>query len=166
MNGLVLTVKGIAEKVRGKVFGDEEIEIRGVNSLLEASRGDLSFFADRRYARSLRKTQASALLVTGPTDLYPGPQIVVGNPLLAYAQVAQLFSPPLTRFPGISPEAVVCEGSKIGADVSIYPFVYVGEAAEIGDEATLFPGVFVGERAKIGSRTILQPNVTIMPDSI
>ncbi len=166
MNGFILTVKEIAERVRGEVFGDGDIEIRGVNSLVEACRGDVSFYADRRYAKELGTTRASALLVADRSDLYHGPQIVVGNPLLAYAQVARLFSPPPTRFPGISPEAIIGEGAKIGADVSIYPFVYVGETAEIGDGATLFPGVFVGERVKIGSKTVLQPNVTVMPDSI
>jgi UDP-3-O-[3-hydroxymyristoyl] glucosamine N-acyltransferase len=166
MNDLVLTVKEIAERVRGTLVGDGDIAIRGVNSLVEACQGDVSFFADRRYAKDLGKTRASALLVTAASDLYHGPQIVVGNPLLAYARVAQLFSPPPTRFPGISPEAFIGEDSKIGVDVSIYPFVYVGEEVEIGDGVTLFSGVFVGERAKIGNKTVLQPNVTVMPDSI
>ena len=166
MNDLVLTVKEIAERVRGELVGDGDVGIRGANSLGEACRGDVSFFADRRYAKELGKTEASALLVAAVSDLYHGPQIVVGNPLLAYARVAHLFTPPLRRFPGISPEAVIGEGTKIGTDVSIYPFVYVGDAAEIGDGTTLFPGVFVGERVKIGSKTVLQPNVTVMPDSI
>ena len=166
MNDVILTVREIAERVRGKVVGDGNIEIRGVNSLVEACQGDVSFFADRRYAKDLGKTRASALLIAAVSDHYHGPQIVVGNPLLAYARVAQLFSPPLTRFPGISPEAVIGEGAKIGTDVSIYPFVYVGDGAEIGDGTTLFPGVFVGERVRIGNKTVLQPNVTVMPDSI
>jgi UDP-3-O-[3-hydroxymyristoyl] glucosamine N-acyltransferase len=166
MSDLVLTVKEIAERLRGELLGDGDVDIRGVNSLGEACRGDISFFADRRYAKALGKTEASALLVAAANDLYPGPQIVVGNPLLAYAQVAHLFSPPLARFPGVSPEAVIGEGTKIGSDVSIYPFVYVGDSAEIGDGATLFPGVFVGERVKIGTKTVLEPNVTVMPDSV
>jgi UDP-3-O-[3-hydroxymyristoyl] glucosamine N-acyltransferase len=166
MSHLVLTVKEIAERVRGELVGDGDVEIRGVNSLGEACQGDISFFADRRYAKELGKTRASALLVAAVSDLYHGPQIVVGNPLLAYAHVAQLFTPPLPRFRGISPEAVIGEGTKIGTDVSIYPFVYVGDGAEIGDGATLFPGVFVGEKVKIGSKTVLQPNVTVMPDSV
>jgi UDP-3-O-[3-hydroxymyristoyl] glucosamine N-acyltransferase len=94
--------------------------------------------------------------------LFKGPQVLVPNVELAYAKVAALFAPPISRHSGISQEAVVHEQSHIGKDVSIYPLVYVGRGAEIGDGATLFPGVFVGAGVKIGRRCLIYPNVTIM----
>jgi len=159
---LALTLKEIADIIGGNVLGDDQVLITGINSLDEASEGEISFFADPRFQDSLIKTKASALLVSKMTDIYEGPQVIVSNPMLSYAKVATLFSSPLPRFPGVSDKAFVHESSRIGKDVSIYPLVYVGEDTVIGDHVVLFPGVFVGDRVKIGSNTVIYPNVTIM----
>lgn len=159
-------LKEIAELVGGEVIGDDRVMITGINSLLEASRGEISFFADPRFKGSLKETNASALLVSAVIDLYAGPQVVVPNPALAYARVASLFAPPLPRFSGISEKAFTHKSARIGQDVSIYPFVHVGEEAVIGDRTTLYPGVFVGDRVRIGDSTLIYPNVSILHDCV
>ena len=160
------TVKQIADLLGAKVIGDEKILISGINSLEGASSGEISFFADRRYAEDLKKTNASAMIVPAATDLYEGTQILVTNPALAYARIAALFSNPAPKHPGISQSAVIHESAVLGKGVSIFPLVYVGEKAVIGDRVTLFPGVFVGDRVRIGNDTVIYPNVTIMQDCL
>ncbi len=160
------TLNEIADLVGGEVIGDGSVPIIGIKSLGEASQGDISFFADRRYKEEIKKTKASALLVSKVTDSFNGPQIVVPNPALAYARVAGLFAPSLPRFSGVSEYAVVQKSSKIGRNASIYPMVYVGEEAMIGDDVTLYPGVFVGDRVKIGCKTVIYPNVSIMCECV
>jgi UDP-3-O-[3-hydroxymyristoyl] glucosamine N-acyltransferase len=162
----VYTLREIADLVGGEVRGDDQVTIMGINTLEEASRGEISFFTDPRYRKNVEKTRASALFVSRVTDLYQGPQVVVPNPTLAYAKVAGLFAPSLPRFPGISPGAFIHESSEIGENVSIYPLVYVGEGVVIGDQVTLFPGVFAGDRVKIGNKTVIYPNVTIVHDCV
>jgi UDP-3-O-[3-hydroxymyristoyl] glucosamine N-acyltransferase len=159
-------LKEIAERVEGKVIGDEEIRITGINSLAEASEGEISFFTSPRYKNQLTQTKASALLVPRRQDLFFGAQVIVSNPALAYARVAELFAPPPARYPGISDRAFVHQGALVGNRVSIYPSVYVGDQAEIDDDVILFPGVFVGDRARIGKKSVLFPNVTVMHDCI
>jgi len=163
---LEITLKEIAELVGGEIHGNGELSIAGINSLDDAGPEELSFFADRRYRDALRKTRAGALLISGHDPSFEGVQVVVPNPELAYARVASLFAPPLNRYPGISPDAVVHEESLIGKDVSIFPMVYVGRGVEIGDGTTIFPGVYVGEGVKIGRETIVYPNVTILRDCL
>jgi UDP-3-O-[3-hydroxymyristoyl] glucosamine N-acyltransferase len=162
----VFTLNEIADLVGGKVVGDGGVSIIGIKSLGEASQGDISFFADRRYRQDLAKTKASALLVSTVVDSFNGSQIVVSNPALAYVRLASLFAPSLPGFSGVSEHAVVQKSSKIGRSASIYPMVYVGEEAVIGDDATLYPGVFVGDRVKIGCKTVIYPNVSIMCDCV
>jgi UDP-3-O-[3-hydroxymyristoyl] glucosamine N-acyltransferase len=162
----LVALKEIADLVKGKVIGDGQITITGINSLEEASQGEIAFFFDQRYKASVEKTKASALLVSEPTSLYEGPEIVVPDASLAYVKVASFFAPSVPRFPGISEHAVIHETSKIGEDVSIYPLVHVGEDAVIGDRVTLYPGVFVGDRVKIGNKTVIYPNVSIMHDCV
>ncbi len=159
-----LSLKKIASLVGGNVIGNDSFIIEGINSLDAATQGEISFFADRKYKESLRKTKASAIIVSEENLLFKGPQVVVSNPVLAYAKVASIFAPPVPRYPGISEQAVLHDSTRIGKDVSIYPLVYVGEEALIGDNVIMFPGVFIGDRVKIGNGTIIYPNVTILHD--
>jgi len=152
--------------VGGDVIGDDQGMITGINSLNEGSKGDISFFADHRYREVVKRTKASALLVSKTIDFFQGPQVLVPNPALAYARVAGLFAPSVSRFSGLSPDAFIHESSEVGENVSIYPMVYVGEGVVIGNDVTLYPGVFVGDRVKIGNNTRVYPNVTILHDSI
>jgi len=152
--------------VGGEVIGDDEIKITGINSLEEASHGEISFFSDPRYRDRVKKTQASALIVSGVIDFYKGPQVVVHNPALTYARVATLFVSPIPRYPGISDQAVIHKSSRMGKNSSIYPLVYIGEEAVIGDHVVLFAGVFIGDRVKVGNRTVVYPNVTILQDCV
>ena len=159
-----LSLKKVANLVGGNVIGNDSFTIEGINSLDAAAQGEISFFADRKYKESLRKTKASAIIVSEESLFFKGPQVVVSNPALAYAKVASIFSPPVPRYPGISEQAVLHDSTRIGKDVSIYPLVYVGEEALIGDNVIMFPGVFIGDRVKIGNGTIIYPNVTILHD--
>ena len=162
----LFTLGEIAEHVSGEVSGNPEILITGINSLEQATQGEISFFAASRYRQQVAQTKASALLVARRLDMFSGPQVIVPNPSLAYAKVAALFSPPVARHPGISDRAYIGKSALLGKNVSVYPFVHVGKSAQIGNEVVLFPGVFVGDRAKLGDRTVLFPNVTVMHDCI
>ena len=159
-----LSLKKIANLVGGNVIGNDSFIIEGINSLDTAAQGEISFFADRKYKESLRKTKASAIIVSEENLLFKGLQVVVSNPALAYAKVASIFAPPVPRYPGISEQAVLHDSTRIGKNVSIYPLVYVGEEALIGDGVIMFPGVFIGDRVKVGNGTIIYPNVTILHD--
>lgn len=157
-----MKVQDIASLLGGKVEGDGDAVIRGVNALATAGEGDLSFYSDRRYRAEVEKTRASALLVAEKTDLFKGAQIVVRNPAFAFAKAAALFAPPLPRFPGVSPQAFVGEDASLGHGVSVYPFVYLGKKSSVGDGTILYPGVFVGDGVRIGRGCVLYPGVVIM----
>jgi len=160
------TLREIADLVGGEVIGDDRVLITGINSLDNASEGDLSFFFDSRYKDGLKETKASAILVSEQTDQYQWSQVVVADPKLAYAGVASVFAPSVTGFTGISPDSVIDESSKIGENASVYPMAYVGKGAVLGADVILFPGVFIGDRVRIGDRTVIYPNVSIMHDCV
>jgi UDP-3-O-[3-hydroxymyristoyl] glucosamine N-acyltransferase len=152
----------IAEILGAEIVGDENVAIKGVNSLEAAADGDIAFYFDPRYREALLKTKASAVIVEKANRQVQASQVVVADPGLAYAKVADLFAPVLPKALGISPQAVVHESCRIGKDVSIHPLAYVGEGALIGDEVILFPGVFIGDGVKIGKRTVVYSNVSIL----
>ncbi len=161
-----LPLEKIAQLVDGRILGDSDMLIKGVQSLETAGPGDISFFADKRFKESLKKTAASAVIISEKTDIYQGPQVLVSDAALAFAKVTRLFAPPIPRHDGVSDRAFVHVGSVLGKGVSIYPNVYVGEGADIGDETILFPGVYVGNRVKVGKRSVIYPNVSILDDCL
>jgi UDP-3-O-[3-hydroxymyristoyl] glucosamine N-acyltransferase len=163
---LELTLKHMAESIGGSVVGDDQVLIRGINSLALAEQGEISFLADQRLKGQAKTTKASALIVEKPFAVFRGPQLVVSDPYLAYAKVSAIFALAVPRFPGISEKTIIGEGTHLGEDVSIYPFVYVGRESVIGEEVTVFPGVYIGDRVRVGEGTVIYPNVTIMSDCV
>lgn len=161
-----LSIEEIADLIKGRVIGNEQIIIAGINSLERAEDGEIAFFYDMRYRGQVSQTRASALVVPNELDGYIGCQIVVSNPRLAYAVLAGKFAPPVARYPGISSDAVLDETASAGNDVSVYPMVYVGKNAVLGDNVTLFPGVFIGDGVRVGKNSVLYPNVSVMQGCI
>lgn len=161
-----INIRAIAELIKGKIEGPDDILITGVNSIDKALPGEISFFFDKRYRKNIRDTKASALIVSEPVDIYKGSQIIVSDPKLAYARTAGIFAPPVSRFDGISGKAVIEGTSVIGRNVSIYPMVYVGNDAVIGDDVVLYPGTFIGDRVRVGDRSVIYANVSVMRDCI
>ena len=151
----------IAELIEGELLGDATIEIKGIKPIEEALSGDIAILFHPKYARHLRKTQASAIIVSADSELrYPN-LIKVANPRYALSQVLNLFYRKEYQPIGISPQAIVGKGCRIGKEVSLYPLVYVGDNSSIGDRVVIHPGVVIGEQVTIGEETIIHPNVSI-----
>ena len=58
-----MTLRELAERLGCRLEGDGAIEITGVAGLEDAGPGDVSFFANPRYAAALTTTRASAVIV-------------------------------------------------------------------------------------------------------
>jgi UDP-3-O-[3-hydroxymyristoyl] glucosamine N-acyltransferase len=147
----------------GEMVGDPKLTITGAASLTEASTGDISFFADRKYIGLLRKTRASAVFV--PPDFaepLAAGQIRVSNPTKAFEQVVLKFAPnPITFAPGIHPSAVLGSGVRLGERVSIQPHAVVEDGSQIGDDTVIGAGSYIGHEAIVGSACLIYPLVTI-----
>lgn len=161
-----ITLEQLTALVQGApVNGDPQVKLTGFGGLRESGAGDLSFFANERYLKELRRTRASAVLVPqGFTEAVPGVALVAcANPSAAFADMVRRFMPPPRKFrPGVHPAAVVDPAAKLDpARVSIGPCAVVGAGAEIGDGTEIGPGCVVGENVKIGRDCLLHPRVTV-----
>lgn len=176
-------LRELAALVGGSVEGDPQIVISGVNGLDEAQPGQLSFYGNPRYKKSLATTRASAVLVGADVPTRPGVSWVrVSNPHLAFARISSVYHPAPTYAPGVSPQAyvhpeasvhasatvmpfaTVDKGAKVGARSVLYPSVYVGEAATVGDDCVLYSSVTVAARCKVGNRVILHSSSVVGAD--
>jgi UDP-3-O-[3-hydroxymyristoyl] glucosamine N-acyltransferase len=112
-------------------------------------------------AKEASSLAVAALLVHRHQPDLAVSQIVVDNPMLAFAHVAQKF---FVRTPtplGIAEHVTQGSDVQVGADPSIWAFVTLGDRVTIGDRVTLFPGVFIGSDVTIGNDCTLYPNVVV-----
>jgi UDP-3-O-[3-hydroxymyristoyl] glucosamine N-acyltransferase len=157
------TLQELATMCGGQLTGDPAFVINGAASLLEAAPGEISFFADPRYAHLLRKTQASAIFV--PTDFLEtvsAAQIRVANPAKAFAEiVAKLAPAPIQFEPGVHPSAIVHSTARLGHGVSVQPHAVIEAGVAIGENTVIGAGCYIGQDCTIGAQTILYPNAVI-----
>jgi len=147
----------------GELVGDPDLKITGAASLAEASSGEISFFAGRKYIGLLRKTRASAVFV--PPDFaepLAAAQVRVSNPTKAFEQVVLQFAPkPILFAPGIHPSAIVGSSVRLGERVSIQPHAVIEDGSQIGDDTVIGAGSYIGHETVIGSACLIYPLVTI-----
>ena len=58
-----MQLKELAERLGCRLEGDGALGIHRVASLEQAGEGDVTFFANPRYAPALRRTRASAVII-------------------------------------------------------------------------------------------------------
>lgn len=160
---MTLSLRDIATSSSGELVGDPALQITGAASLSEATPGEISFFANRKYVGLLRKTRASAIFV--PPDFSEpinAAQVRVLDPTKAFEQVVLKFAPkPVTFAPGIHPSAVVDPGAQLGKNVSIQPLAVIEAGVKIGDNTIIGAGNYIGHETVIGSACLIYPRVTI-----
>jgi len=160
---MTFTLKEVATMSGGELIGDPTLQITGAASLGEATPGEISFFANRKYIGLLRKTCASAIFV--PPDFAEpinAAQVRVSNPTKAFEQVLLKFAPSTVTFaPGIHSTAIVDPSVQLGERVSIQPLAVIEAGTRIGDDTIVGAGSYIGHETVIGSACHIYPQVTI-----
>jgi UDP-3-O-[3-hydroxymyristoyl] glucosamine N-acyltransferase len=157
-----VTVRQLAELVRGTVEGDGDLPVRGARTLQEAQPGDITFVEDVQHAAQLQDSRASAAVVPTALPAAGLPVIRVADPLAAFVTIVRHLQGRAEPPPhGIDPRASVHPTAQVGADVSIHPFAVVGEGTVVGARCRLYPGVAVGRDCRLGDDVTLYPNVVV-----
>lgn len=160
-----MLLKEIAARIGAELHGDGGLEIKKVANLRTAGAGEISFLSDRHYRHILQESKAGAVIVR-QEDLEhaPGAALVMADPYVGFARVAQLLdtTPPVAE--GVAASAVVEEGTELGKNVALGPHAVVQQGARIGDGVQLGAGVVIGRNSVIGEGTRIYPNVSIYHD--
>ncbi|MBN3206457.1 UDP-3-O-(3-hydroxymyristoyl)glucosamine N-acyltransferase [Pectobacterium sp. CHL-2024] len=157
-----IRLDALAQQLDAQLHGDGDIVITGVASMHSAKTGQITFLSDSRYREQLAGTQASAVVLT-EADL-PYCQVaalVVKNPYLTYARMAQLLDTTPQPATDIAPSAVIAPDATLGQNVSIGANAVIESGAQLGDGVVIGSGCFIGKDARIGAGTRLWANVTI-----
>jgi UDP-3-O-[3-hydroxymyristoyl] glucosamine N-acyltransferase len=151
----------LAARLECTVEGDGDIDIKRVAAIEDAGPGELTFFANSKYADALKRTLASAVIAAPAVSGIPCAVLRTPEPYVTFARALGLFAN-LWRPPaGIHRLALVEPGGVVAADASIGPFVVVSEGARIGARTILYPHVSVGRGAEIGADCVIHAHVSI-----
>lgn len=157
------SVREVAEFVEAHVVGNSGVELCGMASVQSATPGDLIFVEDEKFLARGLDSPASALIVGkfGEGKSHPKPLLIVRQPRLAFARVAQLFYPAPVAQPGIHGTALVHPSARFGKDVTVAARAVIGEEVQIGDNTHIGAGCVIAPRVTLGCDCRLYPNVTI-----
>lgn len=156
----------IAAAVGGTLEGGANPDLVGVAPLDRAGPADLSFVAHPRYAAAAAATNAGAVLVAASLSARPtgiAPRIIVEDVHRALAVLLPVLYPERRPAAGIHPTALIGDGVRLGAEVSIGPYAVIGDGARIGDRVRVGPHCVIGEDSDLGDDVVLHSHVTIYP---
>jgi len=157
-----MTLKEIGQLLNATIRGDDSVIIQSVATLEDALEGQISFLANSKYRAQLEATQASAVLLSEKeAEFYQGIAVVVADPYVAFARIAQHLDTTPNAAYGIHPSAQIDSSAKLGENVSIGANAVICANAILSDNVQIGAGSVVGEYSIIGQNTRLWANVTV-----
>ncbi|MDN3652545.1 UDP-3-O-(3-hydroxymyristoyl)glucosamine N-acyltransferase [Thalassotalea ponticola] len=158
----MVTLGELAKQLGGSVQGDESCQIHSLGTLADAQTGQIAFLANAKYRQYVEQTNASAVIVApAQASLCPGNALIIDNPYLAFAKVAQLLDTTPKASCDIASSAVIGEGVVLGEGVSIGANTVIESGVQLADHVTIGANCFIGKHAKVGAHTQLWSNVSI-----
>lgn len=157
-------LKDLANQVGGSFQGDADLVISGIAPFESAKNNQITFISNPKYRKALKSCQAGVIIVS-VTDVKFCDEsqnlIIVDDPYVAYALVAQYMDNTPKAAQSIAESAIISPKAKLGNNVAIGANAVIEDNVELGDDVIIGAGCFVGKNTKIGSGTQLWANVTI-----
>lgn len=136
--------------------------VNGLATLASAQAGQIAFMAHPKYRKDLIKTKASVVILNPkyqndcPTNV-----LLMDNPYLGYAMVAQLLDTTPSPATQIHPTAVIGDDVTLGKNVAIGANTVIESGCVIADNVSIGAGCFIGEGVVIGENCSIWANVTL-----
>lgn len=157
-----ISLAELATITGGELHGDANAMVTMVAPMDKAQEGEVTFLSNPKYAKHLADCQATVVMVKeAQREACKGNVLVVSDPYVAFAKVAQALDTTPSPANSIAPSAVVAEDAILGENVSIGANAVIESGVELGDNAVIGAGCFIGKNAKIGANTKLWSNVSI-----
>lgn len=156
------TLATLAQKINAKMVGDGNVVVSSIATLKSAQSGQISFLSNPKYKEQIFISQASAIVIR-EADLegFEGNALVMDNPYVGYAMLANIMDHTPAPANGISSMAMISPDAIIGNNVSIGPNAVIEAGVNIGDNAIIGANTFIGHRASIGEGCRVWANVVI-----
>lgn len=152
----------LAEMLEAELIGDGDTVISSIATLAKASQGQISFLSNSKYRSQLESTQAAAVVISADdADVSPCAALVVKDPYVGFARIAQLLDTTPDAAEGIAPSAVIADDVILGDGVSVGANAVIESGCSLGAGVQIGPGCFIGKDCTIGDNSKIWANVTI-----
>ena len=152
----------LAQQLDADLHGDGDIVISGIASMQSAQSGQITFLSNSRYREQLAACKASAVVLqAADVEFCQSAALVVKDPYLTYARMAQILDTTPQPATNIAPGAVIDATAKLGKNVSVGANAVIESGVELGDNVVIGAGCFIGKNTRIGAGTRLWANVSI-----
>lgn len=136
--------------------------VNSIATLASAQQGQIAFLANSKYRQQLNSTQATAVIISEDCLADCNTHaLVMKNPYLGYAKVAQLLDSTPQPAHDIHPSAVIDSSAIIGSNVKVGANTVVEAGVNLADNVVIGAGCFIGQQAHIGENTKLWANTSI-----
>jgi len=164
------TVKKIAKIFNGRIIGDNEVTIKGIGTIENANKGDITFLSNAKYIDYLDKTNASAVIIDNSLTIpkkYKPTLIKVTNAYESFAiLLTEINKANILVRKGIEKPSYISKNSKINKNCYVGAFSYIDENVVLNEKVKIFPNCYVGKNTSIGSNTIIYSGVKIYPNTV
>lgn len=144
------------------VVGDGAVQIDRISTIDKANSNQITFLANSKYKKHLLDCKAGAvILAESELDAWQGNALVMSNPYVGFAIVAQLLDDTPVQPMNVHASAVVSEQAQLAKSCSIAANAVVEAGVIIGEGAQIGAGCFVGQGTILGDNTRIWPNTTI-----
>ena len=144
------------------LYGDGELIITGVASMTSAKQGQITFLSDKKFQNNLSSCDASAVVMTEDSLKYwSGAALIVKDPYLCYAKLAQILDTTPLPAKDIADSAVIDSTAQLGNNVAIGANAVIESGVVLGDNCIIGAGCFIGKDTIIGAGTKLWSNISI-----
>lgn len=156
------TLGDAAETLGLSYRGDPHLTLDRLAPISQAGVGDLSFIAQKKFAKSLVSSQATAVICPEAwVGDFSGAVLFSDDPYADFARATRLFDNRPASSGRVDGSAVISETVQLGANVTIDAGAVIADGARIGDNAWVGPNVWIGDGASIGAGTQLRAGVAI-----
>jgi UDP-3-O-[3-hydroxymyristoyl] glucosamine N-acyltransferase len=156
------TAREIAVAIQAELRGDPDRILVEIATLDKAKQDSLSFCTNKQYRQHLRDTQAGLVVLDSEDlDFCTQDALIMKNPRMGLARVAEWLKSEVSWVPGIHPTASIGKNVVVPTSAWIGSYVSIGEGSVLGEHVAIFPHVVIGEGCKIGDNTVLRSHVTL-----
>jgi UDP-3-O-[3-hydroxymyristoyl] glucosamine N-acyltransferase len=156
------TLSELSDYLQARFVGEATATVTSIAPIQSAVGGQICFLDNPRFHKYLKNTKATiVILAAAELPLCPTNALIVDNPYYAYARVAQLFAPKISKVSGIHPTAIIGQDCEIDPSASIGPQVVIGDRVKIGKEVVIEAHCVIGDDSAIGEDSYLYAQVTL-----
>lgn len=158
------TIKIISELINGRIVGNSDLIISGINRIEEADSSEITFIADSKYLEFLNESNAACFIIS--ESIFNGLDveanfIVVDNARSSLNHILNYLAAIKLNLKRnfIHPTAIIGENCIISNSAYIGAYVVIGDNCIVNDDSVIHPSCVLYDNVNIGKHSVLNAKV-------